>query len=389
MKYILILIIAVFLISCKESVKEKTVAANVKYTCSMHPQILENEFGKCPICHMDLIPVTNNQQQNGEMVLTDQQIKLGNIQVDIVGTGSLGNELLLNATLVLDQSKTNAISAKVTGRIEKLYFKNINDFIPKGAKLFDLYSEELNNAKQEYVALVEKKATLGNSLIDFKSLIESAKTKLLLWGMTESQIRNLLKSTGSSNITSFYSTESGYITTLNIIEGEYVNAGGTVVELANLNTLWAEIQLYTSQLASIDRDEEVIVTFPDLPGKSVHAKIDFQYPEIGSDSKINLLRVNIPNTDQILKPGMTAKVVIKNSQASGLLVPENAILREHDKPKVWLRIPNGHFISKVVELGSESNGFVEIKSGLTKGNVVVTSGSYLLNSEEVFRRGSN
>ena len=389
MRYVLILFIVTFLISCKGNVKEKTVAANVKYTCSMHPQISENEFGKCPICHMDLIPVTINQQQNGEMVLTDQQIKLGNIQVDTIGAGNLGNELSLNATLSLDQSKTSAVSAKVAGRVERLYFKNINDFVPKGAKLYDLYSEELNNAKQEYVALIEKKATLGNSIIDFKSLIESAKTKLLLWGMTESQIKNLQKLQGTNSLTSFYSTESGYITTLTVSEGEYVLPGGTVVELANLNTLWAQIQLYTAQLSSIDRNAEVTVSFPDLPGKLIRSKIDFQSPEIGADSKINLLRVSIPNTDQTLKPGMTARVLVRSTQSEGLVLPVDAILRDHDKPKVWLRISNGHFVSKPIEIGEESKGLVAIKSGLIKGDVVVTSGAYLLNSEEVFRRGSN
>lgn len=389
MKNLLIIFIALFVISCKGKVKQKSVAANVKYTCSMHPQILEEEFGKCPICHMDLIPVTNNQQQNGEMILTDQQIKLGNIQVDTIGNGSLGNDLLLNATLSLDQSKTKAMSAKVAGRIEKLYFKNLNDYVPKGAKLYDLYSEELNNAKQEYVAALEKKATLGNSIIDFKSLVESAETKLLLWGLTESQIKNLPKTKGPNTSTSFYSTESGYITTAEVSEGEYVTAGGTVVELANLNTLWADIQIYTSQMSTIDRNAEVTITFPDLPEKSIRTKINFQYPEIGSNTKLNLLRANIPNTDQTLKPGMTAHVLIKNSQATALLLPTNAILREHDRPKVWLRTSGGHFISRAIELGSESNGFVEIKSGLTKGDVVVSSGAYLLNSEQVFKQGTN
>jgi Cu(I)/Ag(I) efflux system membrane fusion protein len=388
MKYILIIVIAVFLISCKGKVKEKQVSLNVKYTCSMHPNILKNQFGKCPICFMDLIPVTNNRQQNGEIILTDQQIKLGNISVDTIGAGKLGTELLLNATLSIDQSKSNAISAKVAGRIDRLYFKNINDFVPKGSKLYDLYSEELNSAKQEYISLVEKRATLGNSIIDFKSLIESAKTKLLLWGMAESQIRNLSKTKGTNSLTSFYSSESGYITTSNISEGEYVAAGGTIIELADLSSLWAQIQLYTSQLSSIDRNADVFVTFPDFPKKSVRVKIDFQSPEIGSDSKINLLRVNVPNADQLLKPGMTARVLIKSPQPNGLLVPVNAILREKNQSKVWLQTEDGHFVSKIVDLGAESEEYVVIKSGLSKGDIIVISGTYLLNSEAVFRQGT-
>src|SRR5439155_13005670 len=114
------------------------------------------------------------------------------------------------------------VSSRVAGRIQKLYFKNIGDHVSKGAKLFDLYSEELNNAKQEYLLIVEKQKTLDSSVIDFNQLIESAKSKLLLWGMSESQVGELIKNKKAMPLTSFYSSSAGFITAMDAKEGDYV-----------------------------------------------------------------------------------------------------------------------------------------------------------------------
>src|SRR5215207_2632093 len=124
-------------------------------------------------------------------MLSDQQIQLGNIRVDTVGKGVIGNENVLTATLNIDETKTTTVSARIAGRIERLYFKNERDFIQKGAKLYDLYSGELNNAKQEYLLALEKQKVLDNSVIDLSQLVQTSKTRLVLWGMSESQINEL------------------------------------------------------------------------------------------------------------------------------------------------------------------------------------------------------
>jgi Cu(I)/Ag(I) efflux system membrane fusion protein len=142
----------------------------------------------------------------------------------------------LTATLNIDETKSTTVSARISGRIERLYFKNQGDYIPKGARLYDLYSEELNNAKQEYILALEKQTTLDNAIIDFKQLVQSAKNKLLLWGMSEAQINELAKTKKTSTLTSFYSPAGGYITTLESHEGDYVTEGRTIVRLANLES---------------------------------------------------------------------------------------------------------------------------------------------------------
>lgn len=390
MKKYLIIIASLLLVlaSCK-SKKTTTVNKDEYYTCSMHPQIMQDKPGTCPICHMDLIVVKKTNTAADEILLNDEQIRLGNIQTDTIRNGMIGDKMILTATLNTDESKVNSINARIMGRIDRLYFKNMGDYVSRGAHLYDLYSEELNNAKQEYIVAVEKQQSLDNSIIDFNRLVQSAKTKLLLWGMSEAQVSELAKSKKASPLTSFYSNESGYITELPVMEGQYVSEGSTIVKLAGLSSLWAEAQVYTSQLSAIDLKGTAIVQFPDIPGKEWKGKIEFANPEIVSDSRLNLVRVSIPNPNGLLKPGMPAYVSIKSKELNTLTLPSDAVLRDGKMNIVWVQSGKSSFKMKMVQTGLESGDRLEIKSGLQNGDVVVTRGAYLLNSEFVFKKGGN
>jgi len=380
----------VLLASCQS----KTAApsnSDTYYTCSMDPQVVEPRPGKCPICHMDLTPVkkTNGENKN-ELLLSEQQIQLGNIQTDTIRTGSIGDQLVLTGTLNFDQMKTTSVSARISGRIEKLYFKNLGDYVRKGTPLFDIYSEELNNSKQEYLlALERKKAFPNETTIDFDQLLQSAKNKLLLAGMTENQVSELMMNKKAGPTTTFYSNSAGYITALDIREGDYVMEGGTIVKLADLSTLWAEAQVYTSQLAAIDLKGVATVELPDLEGATIKGTIQFVNPEINSDTRINLIRVSIPNTGNKLKPGMPAYVVLKSQQHQSLTLPIDAVIRDSKGATVWIRTSGQSFKNKMVEVGLETDDRIEIISGLEAGDVVVISGAYLLHSEYVFKKGAD
>ena len=390
MKKYLIIIASLLLVfaSCKS---KKTTAVNKDeyYTCSMHPQIMEDKPGNCPICHMELIVVKRTNTAADEILLNDEQIRLGNIQTDTIRNGMIGDKMILTATLNTDESKVNSINARIMGRIDRLYFKNMGDYVSKGVHLYDLYSEELNNAKQEYIVAVEKQQSLDNSIIDFNRLVQSAKTKLLLWGMSEAQVNELTKTKKASPLTSFYSNESGYITELPVMEGQYVSEGSIIVKLADLSSLWAEAQVYTSQLSAIDLKGTAIVQFPDIPGKEWKGKIEFANPEIVSDSRLNLVRVSIPNPGGLLKPGMPAYVSIKSKELNTLTLPSDAVLRDGKMNIVWVQSGKNSYKMKMVQTGLESGDRLEIKSGLQNGDVVVTRGAYLLNSEFVFKKGGN
>ena len=360
------------------------------YTCSMDPQVKEDKPGKCPICKMELTAVKKSSSQNGdEIQLSEQQIQLGNIHTNTVNSSMLGDNIVLTATLNIDQMKTTSISARVMGRIEKLYFKNTGDYVNKGSRLFDLYSEELNNAKQELILALERKETLDNSIIDFNQLIQSAKYKLQLWGMSNAQIEELVRTKKTTPTTTFYSNASGYITMLELKEGDYTMEGSTVMRLADLSTVWAEAQVYSSQLSQIDRNGIAEVQIPDIPGKKVTGKIAFVNPEINTDTRINLIRVSITNPGNQLKPGMPAYVILKNRKHNMLSLPIDAVIRDGKGATVWVQTEKNTFKNKMVEVGMETGDWIEIKSGLKEGDVIVITGAYLINSEYIFKKGAD
>jgi len=356
----------------------------------MHPQVHEEHPGNCPVCGMKLIAASKtSSSETTQIHLSDEQIKLGNIQVDTIHNGSIGNKMILTGTLNFNQDKLSSVNARVEGRIEKLYFKNIGDYVHKGDKLYDLYSEQLNNSKQEYITALQQESAIGNSLINYAAVVESAKNKLLLWGLTTGQINQLSNDKQTSTLTSFYSTEEGYITTINVTEGDYVKDGGTVVQLANLSTLWAEAQVYTTQMSSFNKSENVTVQIPDLNNQTINGKIDFVNPEINPDTRISLMRVTVSNTNNQLRPGMPVYIIANSSSHNSITLPIDAVLTDSKGSTVWVQTQPGIYEVRMVQTGINDGNAVEITSGLQTGDIVVTVGAYLINSEYIFEHGAN
>ncbi|MBI5856849.1 MAG: efflux RND transporter periplasmic adaptor subunit [Sphingobacteriales bacterium] len=391
MRYIIIVTMAFFVLASCKSKNEIPKDPETYYTCSMDPQVVEYKPGKCPICKMDLTPVKkSNGEKKDELELSEQQIQLGNIQTDTIHSGSIGDQLVLTATLNFDQMKASSVSSRVMGRVEKLYYKNLGDYVKKGSALYELYSEELNNARQEYLLALDRRRVFSNeSVIDFEQLIQSAKNKLLLWGLSDAQINELAEKKKATATTTFYSTAAGYITQLDIREGDYVMEGGPIVKLADLSTLWAEAQVYTSQMADINRNSTAIVRLPDFDNREIKGRIEFVNPEINPDTRINLIRVSVPNPGNQLKPGMPAYVLLKSPHRKSLSLPIDAVIRDGRGATVWVKTGTHTFKNKMVTIGLESDDLIEIKSGLNEGDIVVISGAYLLQSEYIFKRGAN
>ncbi|MEN9298409.1 MAG: hypothetical protein RLZZ429_722 [Bacteroidota bacterium] len=391
MRYITSFILSLILLLSCTTKKDTPKNSDTYYTCSMDPQVVEYQPGKCPICKMDLTPVKKKKgEKNDEIQLSDQQIQLGNIQTAAIQSGTIGDRLILTGTINFDQSKTTSISARIMGRIEKLYHKNLGDYVQKEAPLFDIYSEELNNAKQEYLLALDKKRKFSsNASIDFDQLIQSAKNKLILWGMSEESIKELATTKKASQVTTFYSKANGYITELAVKEGDYVMEGGLIVTLADLSTLWVEAQVYTSQMAQVNSNSAATVQIPDLDNTEIMGRIEFVNPEINPDTRINLIRITIPNSGKRLKPGMPAYVLLKSPKRQTLTLPIDAVIRDSKGATVWIQTKKNTFKNIMVQTGLESNDLIEIKSGLKEGDIVVLSGAYLLNSEYIFKKGAD
>ncbi|HEX5625830.1 MAG TPA: efflux RND transporter periplasmic adaptor subunit [Saprospiraceae bacterium] len=366
------------------------VEKNVYYTCSMDPQVVEPKPGPCPICKMPMVRVeiAPGKKEN-EVKLSDEQIRLANIQTDTVKLQSLREEISLSATLRENQNAVNTVTARLGGRLERLFVRNIGEYVRAGQAVFELYSEELTAGQQDYLLALKNNKRYGDTDLNFSRLAEAARNKLLLWGMTESQLREIERSDAPKQAVMFHSRYAGYVMEAPTAEGGYVSAGSMVLKLADLRTLWVEAQLYSSDLPFLAQSREVSVTLPYFPGRILAGKINFANPSLEAASKIVLVRVEISNPLGEYQPGMQAWITLKGKPRRTLAVPTNALIRESSGTTVWIKNSQGGFEVRMVRIGMANDVYTEILDGLQSGEIVVVSGAYLLHSEYIFNKGSD
>lgn len=383
MKYLHIVILIWALYACKPKV-EKDTGEQVLYTCSMDPQIMEPKPGTCPICKMALTKVVVDQNEKpNSLKISKEQETHAHIKTIRATFDDIGKELVLNGQLSINENKRNTISSPVAGRIEHLYIKNTGTPISAGTLLYEIYSEELLMAQQEYLMALEKsKEQISPSNTQY--LLDAAQNKLLLWGMSPSQIKGLNKATAGS--VKIYSQDKGTVSTINISEGSYVMEGMTLFQTVDLSTLWVEAQLYANEMHEFSNAEEVRIKVEGFPEQEWKSKITFVAPQLEAQSKINIIRAEIQNTNLLLKPGMQASIWLQQKSKKALIIPLNALLQDSKGATVWIH-KGDRYESRTVTTGIENNDKVEILTGISEGDEVVVSGAYLLHSEYVFRKG--
>ncbi|UOK41647.1 MULTISPECIES: efflux RND transporter periplasmic adaptor subunit [Flavobacterium] len=359
------------------------------YTCSMDPQIKEDKPGKCPICHMSLTPIQNNDTNTNEISLSKQQIQLGNITTQTIAATQNNLEQSYTGVLTINQEKINTISARAMGRIEKLYYKTIGEYVRKNDALYSLYSEDIAIAKQDYFTAYKQLSMPGDFGKNAQNMLNAAKQKLLFFGLSNSQIENIKSNRVISPYTTFYSATSGYISEIMATEGSYMMEGSAIIKLADLSNLWLEAQVNVNYAKSISIGQNAKVSFTDFPDKTINAKVTFINPEINPDTRLLLIRLQVPNQNFALKPGMQAIVKLNQSNIKGLFIPADAVIREQDASYIWIEKSPGIFENLMVETGIETNGLIEIKSEIDASKKVVITGAYAINSEYKFRKGSD
>lgn len=380
---ILNVLVLVIPISCTNKSDQASMAGNDEYyTCSMDPQVIENKEGTCPICHMELIKVKKNTLKSGQIQLSKQQIKLANISYDTLREHILAKEITLTGKVTVDQDLASAISTRVGGRIERLLIKNVGEYVAQGQLLYEIYSEDLNNFQQEYIL-----SLLSNQTE--KGLRDAAKNKLQLYGMTESQI-NLVKIKKEVLLTvPVFASTSGYVSEISVSEGDYVSAGNTLLRLASLSSLWVEAQVYLPYLPFIEIGTEANFSIEAASEKLFNGKVIFIDPQVQSPERYILARFKITNPSQEIRPGMLANISLQTEKRTALALPVDAIIQDSKGANVWLRNKDGIFENRMVKVGMQNSRLVEITDGLSKGEVIVVTGAYLLNSEYIFKRGAN
>ncbi len=392
--YCMVLIVILALIGCNSKNKEnhsghKMTAEAIFYSCSMDPEIKQDKPGKCPICHMTLVPVKKSDESLNEIKLSKQQIRLGNITTQAISETRNSLEQNYTGVLTINQDKVNTLSARAMGRIEKLYFKTIGEYVNKNQPVYSLYSEDIAIAKQDYFTAYKQLAMPGDFGKNAQNMLKAAKQKLLFFGLTNAQIESIKTKAEVSPYTIFYSTSSGYISEIIATEGSYMMEGSAVIKLANLNTLWLETQVNVNYAKNVHLGQNAKITFPDFPDKTINATVSFINPEINPDTRLLLIRLEIPNQGLQLKPGMQAFAKLTQSNLKGLFIPIDAVIREEKASYIWVEKTPGVFENVMVETGAEINGLIEIKSDLDSSKKVVVTGAYAVDSEYKFRKGSD
>lgn len=362
------------------------------YTCPMHPTVKSNSPGSCPVCNMSLIKVEkqNNEhaQQAGNFITIEKkQQQLAGIKTDTVKFQNIFSSSTILGTVAIDEEQVTTISSRVKGRIDKLYIKTSGEYIRKGNPVYAIYSEQLFADVKEFLALSENKinSNAENKLLN--DMLSASKNKLLLWGLSEKQIEELEKNKSASPQIIFYAQTEGYVTDVLVKEGEYVEVGTPLIKLTSLNQVWIDAQVYSNEIEKISGSNSFQVFSETYPDEIYTGRLVFSNPSLENGRKVQLLRLKVDNSKNKLIPGMMVYVSPKQNSKPVLAVPKSAVLLEKMKT-VWVLSHNNTFEQRMVETGTENKYWIEIKSGLKQGDVVVTEGAYLISSEFILKSGA-
>jgi len=394
------------------------------WTCGMHPWIVAEEPGFCPICSMELVPKRDDgkgETVNGERtvlywrapmdpmeiyekpgkskmgmdlvpVFEDEAIGGVNIKIDpvtrqnmgvrtaLVEKGSLVHTIRTYGHVTYDETRTAFISPKVNGWIEKLYITFTGEKVTAGQPLFEIYSPELVSAQEAYLNAIRTDRPMGGSN---KTFLESARRRLKYFDMDDLEIK-AIETLGSVKKTIMIrSPVTGVVTEKNAIEGGYIKSGTTIFRVADLSRVWVEAHIYEYELGWIHQGEPAEIDLPYLPGRVFTGRVTFIYPYLQQKTRDVVIRLEFDNPEMILKPDMYADVRIQTPvQEDGIHIPDESVIRSGKRNVVFVDKGNGLFSPRNVILGKAlDDGRIEILSGLAPGERVVISGQFLLDSE--------
>lgn len=359
----------------------ESVAQKLTYTCSMHPQIRQEEPGTCPICEMELTPVGNGSEGGDPLVLemSEEAMRLADIQTTVVGQGQLdGKKLLLSGKIQPDERAVSTQVAHIPGRIERLFITFTGEPVRKGQAIARLYSPPLVSAQQELLEAIRFKGQNSD-------LAEAARNKLRYWKVPDEFIQQTETNGKIQREITLYADRGGVVMNRKVAVGDYVEEGSALFELSNLNQLWALFEAYETDLAFIRMGNLIQFSTPAVPGRTFSGRISFIDPVIDPQSRTASLRAEIQNAGALLKPEMLiqGELKVSNPGKTALEVPKTAVLWTGKRSVVYVKkadatVPS--FEYREVELGeSGSNSYLVIK-GLNAGDEVVTNGAFVIDA---------
>ena len=353
------------------------------YTCSMHPQIRQNEPGKCPICGMDLIPLAQKSARGESSpfvhTMSPEAIALANVQTQQIKTVSPEHEIYLTGKVALNEQRLAVITANYSGRIEELFVDFTGQTVKKGQKLASIYSPELVTAQKELIEAAKHKDINP-------ALYNAVREKLRLWKITESQIKEIENSGSVLTELDVYSDQSGIVIRREIAKGDYITKGTVLFEIADLSRVWILLDAYESDLPFLSNGQTISFTVASVPGKDFTSSISFVDPFINQQTRTAAVRAEINNPQQVLKPEMFVRAKIKASlsvKEKSLVIPRTSVLWTGKRSVAYIKVPDTEFPAfemREIMLGASLGEYYVVESGLSEGDDVVANGVFAIDA---------
>jgi Cu(I)/Ag(I) efflux system membrane fusion protein len=348
----------------------------------MHPAYTSDKPGIAPDCGMTLVPVyadgaapsTSTVAGYANVKLTSERQQLIGVQTGMAEVRSLGRSVRTVGRVAVDETRLYKISTKFDGYIEKLYVNVTGQQIRKGQPLFSVFSPDLLSTQQEY--LLARRAAKQSP-----SLLAASRQRLLLWDVTPAEIRELERTGAARKSLTIYSPANGYVLNKIAVEGARVAPGEPLFEIANLDRVWIQADVYESELQFIRLGATATTTLSYIPGRTWTGRVTFIAPTVDPMTRTVKVRSEFDNADGALKPEMFGDVVIDQPERQVVVVPYSAVLQTGTRSVVFVVKGNGTFDPREVQTGTKSGDFMEVRSGVQAGEKVVTQANFLIDSE--------
>ncbi|WP_055445986.1 efflux RND transporter periplasmic adaptor subunit [Lacinutrix mariniflava] len=356
---------------------------NQMWTCSMHPQIMQSEAGDCPICGMDLIPAESSAEglMADQFKLSENAMALANIQTTIVGENSsdVDTGFVLSGKITENENETATMPAHFDGRIEKLYINSLGERVTKGQAIAQIYSPDLIAAQQELITAYKLKASQPQ-------LYTAVRNKFKNWRIHGTQLDQVEQTGQVKNSFTIFSHVSGVVTEITINKGSHIMDGKPIFKVSNLNSVWANFDVYENQISQFKKGQDIVVTTNAYPDKSFKGKVDFIDPILNTQTRTVKLRVVLNNKNELFKPGMFVegkiKGIVSSNKEKVLIIPASAILWTGKRSVVYIKANANESIFEMREitLGNRINNNYQVLEGLNNGDEIVTNGTFTVDA---------
>jgi Cu(I)/Ag(I) efflux system membrane fusion protein len=370
---------------------ERTEPGLEVYYCPMHPSYRAEHPGNCPVCNMALIPLgdaapseSRRVAGRGTVTLRPEQRQLIGVRTALVEQRPVHRSIRAAARVEVDERRLSAVNLKFGGWVEELFVKSVGEAVEQGDPLFSVWSPELFQAQQDFSLLssaLRPAARAGGE----DEIWSAARERLRRWDLSEAAIAALDGGSAPERTTTIHSRVAGTVTRRSVVQGSYVEPGTNLFELADLSTVWVLADLYGHELDALEAGMPARVEIFSLPGEPRSAPVAYVYPTLRETTRTQTVRLELPNQDGRLKPGMLGAVTISVDLGAVVAIDDSAVLDTGTRQLVFVEKEQGRFEPREVRLGGRGEGWVVVAQGLEPGETVVTSGTFLIDSESRLR----